>query len=180
MGIVLLVLLPVFSNYLKLNDATISIIGMLCASVRFLILAWSEESWMVWLAVVVGSLAGIINSPVRSLLSKLVNENEIGKMFSILGTGETIAKFTAVVFTSIYGYSLNIFAGMPFVIAAILYTAMILLVLLMHVNFKSDRCDDLDSTKTDSNGSAKHVKSSDMICLTRRRFVRMISNIIHF
>lgn len=161
MGIVLLVLLPVFSNYLKLNDATISIIGMLCASVRFLILAWSEESWMVWLAVVVGSLAGIINSPVRSLLSKLVNENEIGKMFSILGTGETIAKFTAVVFTSIYGYTLNIFAGMPFVIAAILYTAMILLVLLMHVKFKSDRCEDLDSNKTDINGTAKHVKLSD-------------------
>lgn len=165
MGIVLLVFLPVFSNLLKLNDATISILGMLCASVRFLILAWSRESWMVWVAVVIGSLAGLINSPVRSLLSKLVHENEIGKMFSILGTGETLAKFTAVVFTSIYGYTLNIFAGMPFVIAAVLYTVMVLLVLLMHVKFKSDRNDDIEP-KPDMNGSAGHsgcsIKSQEV------------------
>lgn len=159
MGVVLLVFLPVFSNLLKLNDATISILGMLCASIRFLILAWSRESWMVWVAVVIGSLAGLINSPVRSLLSKLVHENEIGKMFSILGTGETLAKFTAVVFTSIYGYTLNIFAGMPFVIAAVLYTIMILLVLLMHVKYKSDQSEDIEP-KPDMNGSAGHHRCS--------------------
>ncbi|XP_061198268.1 proton-coupled folate transporter-like [Saccostrea echinata] len=134
MGIILLVLLPVFSSVAKLNDATISMIGLFCACVRFVIMTWSKKTWMVWLSMVIGSVGGVINSPVRSLLSKMVHEDEVGKMFSLLGSGETVAKFCAVFFTYLYGHSLDIFPGLPFILAAVLYIFMIIIMLIVHIN----------------------------------------------
>jgi len=133
MGFVLLVFLPILSNVLKISDASISVIGLACACIRFVVMAWSNETWMVWVAVVIGSIGGIINSPVRSLLSKMVHEDEVGKMFSLLGSGETMAKFLAVIFTYLYGSTLDIFPGFAFLFAAGLYTLMVIIILLVHV-----------------------------------------------
>ncbi|XP_060080479.1 tetracycline resistance protein, class H-like [Ylistrum balloti] len=147
MGFILLVFLPILSNILKFSDLSISIIGLSCACIRFVIMAWSNETWMVWLAVVIGSFGGIINSPVRSLLSKMVQEDEVGKMFSLLGSGETAAKFLAVVFTYLYGSTLDIFPGFAFLLAAGLYTIMIIIILLVHVNIKPDSNSDESPTE---------------------------------
>ncbi|KAK3609770.1 hypothetical protein CHS0354_022629, partial [Potamilus streckersoni] len=136
MGIVLLILLPILSNVLKLSDSIISIIGLACASIRFVILAWSKESWMVWVAIIIGSLGGLINSPIRSLLSKLVHEDEIGKIFAVLGSWETVAKFLALVFTALYGSTIDIFPGFSFVLASGLYTVMVVIILLVHVTVR--------------------------------------------
>lgn len=153
MGFILLVFLPILSNVLKFSDLSISIIGLACACIRFVIMAWSNETWMVWLAVVIGSFGGIINSPVRSLLSKMVQEDEVGKMFSLLGSGETAAKFLAVVFTYLYGSTLDIFPGFAFLLAAGLYTVMIIIILLVHVNIKPDNNEDGAETPKEENQS---------------------------
>lgn len=151
MGFILLIFLPILSNVFNLSDSIISIIGLSCACIRFLVMAWSNRSWMVWLAVVIGSVGGVINSPVRSLLSKMVDEHEVGKMFSLLGSGETMAKFLAVVFTYLYGSTLDIFSGIAFLLAAALYTIMILIVLVVHVNIKgSDEIQGLNEAKTEN------------------------------
>lgn len=136
MGIVLLIILPIMSNYIKLSDSVISIIGLGCASIRFIILTWSKHSWMIWVAISVGSFGGLINSPARSLLSKLVHEDEVGKIFSVLGSGETIAKFLALIFTALYGSTLDIFPGLSFLIASGLYTIMSFLILFIHISTK--------------------------------------------
>ncbi|XP_052802385.1 proton-coupled folate transporter-like [Mya arenaria] len=173
MGVVLLFILPILSNVLKLPDAVISIIGLACASIRFIVLTWSKHTWMVWAAVIVGSLGGMINSPARSLLSKLVHEDEVGKIFSVLGSGETIAKFFALIFTALYGTTLDIFPGMSFLIASALYTIMSFLFLFIHISTRdylerdnsendldsrsqSDECIEMNS-KHEINGKRKTV-----------------------
>ena len=88
------------------------------------------------MAVGIGSLGALINSPARSLLSKLVHEDEVGKLFSVLGSGETIAKFMALIFTALYGTTLDIFPGMSFLIASALYTIMSFLILFIHMSTK--------------------------------------------
>ncbi|KAK3084045.1 hypothetical protein FSP39_007230 [Pinctada imbricata] len=162
MGIVLLVLLPILSNIFKLCDATISILGLACACVRFAVMAWSDESWMVWLAVIIGSVGGIINSPVRSLLSKMVHEDEVGKMFSLLGSGETIAKFLAVLFTSLYGYTLDIFPGFSFILAAGLYTVMIIITLLVHVGSRNTEYQEMKEEQCPEEGKIEmnHINAN--------------------
>ena len=153
MGLVLLIILPILSNVLKLSDSFISILGLGCASLRFVILAWSKQTWMVWVAISVGSLGGLINSPVRSLLSKLVHEDEVGKVFSVLGSGETIAKFQALIFTALYGTTIDIFPGFSFMLASILYTVMAIIIGLVHYSTKeylAGEYSDLEEVETGS------------------------------
>ena len=161
MGVVLLIILPILSNVLKLSDSVISILGLACASLRFVILAWSKQTWMVWAAITIGSLGGLINSPVRSLLSKLVHEDEIGKIFAVLGSGETIAKFQALVFTALYGTTLDIFPGFSFMLASILYTIMAVTIGLVHISTKeylSREPDDLVPLDTASQTDDEYIE----------------------
>jgi len=136
MGIVLLIVLPFMSNVINLSDSVIIMIGLAGASIRCIVLTWSKHSWMVWTAISIGSLRGLSNSPARSLLSKLVHNDEEGKLFSVLGSGETIAKFVALIFTALYGITLDIFPGMSFLIASVLYTIMLFLILFIHMSTK--------------------------------------------
>lgn len=158
MGIILLVLLPLLSSVAKLNDATISMIGLFCACVRFVIMTWSKKTWMVWLSMAIGSIAGVINSPIRSLLSKMVHEDEVGKMFSLLGSGETIAKFCAVFFPYLYGYTIDIFPGFPFIFAAILYILMMAIMVVVYVSYAPDS--NPETPQTESNWELDRIECS--------------------
>lgn len=165
MGIILLVLLPLLSSVVKLNDATISMIGLSCACARFVIMTWSKKTWMIWLSVIIGSIGGVINSPVRSLLSKMVHEDEVGKMFSLLGSGETIAKFCAAFFTYLYGYTLDIFPGFPFILAAVLY--LIMMGIILAVNFYSRESDNDNSgmPQEEPNLELNRINCNDTVVL---------------
>ena len=175
MGIVLLIILPILSNVFKLSDPIISMLGLGCASVRFIILTWSTHSWMVWMAVGFGSLGGLINSPARSLLSKLVHEDEVGKIFAVLGSGETVAKFLALIFTALYGTTLDIFPGMSFLIASALYTIMSFLILFVHISTRDylGRDDDSD------NGFESRSQSDEFIELNNKHDFKDKSELIH-
>jgi PCFT/HCP family folate transporter-like MFS transporter 1/3 len=157
-GILLLIVLPILSNLIKLPDSVISIIGLGCSSVRFIILTWSKHTWMVWVAIFIGSFGGLINSPARSLLSKLVHEDEVGKIFSVLGSGETIAKFLALIFTALYGTTLDIFPGLSFLIASALYTIMSFLILFIHMSTK-DYLETLKSNEEEEENVVDNIKS---------------------
>ena len=165
MGIVLLIILPFMSSVINLSDSVIIMIGLAGASIRFIMLTWSKHSWMVWTAIGIGSLGGLFNSPARSLLSKLVNEDEEGKIFSVLGCGETIAKFVALIFTALYGATLHIFPGMSFLIASALYTIMLFLILFIHMSTK-DYLEREDSCKVSGSLSIAciEMKCEEMKC----------------
>ena len=134
MGIILLIILPILSNVLKLSDPIISMLGLGFESVRFIILTWSTHSWMIWMSVGFGSLGELINSPARSLLSKLVHEDEVGKIFAVLASGETLAKFPGLILTTLYGTTLDIFPRIPFLVASVLYLIMSFLMLNVHMS----------------------------------------------
>ncbi|KAH3886626.1 proton-coupled folate transporter-like [Dreissena polymorpha] len=167
MGIVLLIVLPIMSNVMKLSDSFISMIGLGCASIRFILMTWAKHTWMVWTAISVGSLGGLINSPARSLLSKLVDEHEVGKIFSVLGSGETIAKFLALIFTALYGTTLDIFPGMSFLIASALYTIMSFLILFVHISTR----DYLNRDDASDSGSDPRSQLDDVIEMTNHHLM---------
>jgi len=158
MGIVLLIVLPIMSNVINLSDSVISMIGLACASIRCIVMAWSKQSWMVWTATGIGSLGALINSPARSLLSKLVNEDEVGKIFSVLGSGETISKIMALMFTALYGATLDIFPGMTFLVASALYTVTSFLILFIHISTKG-------YLKREDSEKSKDSKSISIACI---------------
>ncbi|KAH3891835.1 solute carrier family 46 member 3-like [Dreissena polymorpha] len=131
MGICLIVVLPILSNVLLVPDAAIVIIGLVCKIIRLLWAGFIQESWMVYVSVVIGSFSGMITSSIRSLVSKAADENEHGKVFSLLASIETISKpLGTLIFVSMYGATAYFFPGFTYIIEAILYMVMTVIVVL--------------------------------------------------
>uniref|UniRef100_A0A2C9L9K6 Amino acid transporter transmembrane domain-containing protein n=1 Tax=Biomphalaria glabrata TaxID=6526 RepID=A0A2C9L9K6_BIOGL len=62
MGLCLLLLLPVLSTFLHIDDMVIVLIGLTCKLVRTVWAGFCTQTWMVYVSVVIGSAAGIITS----------------------------------------------------------------------------------------------------------------------
>lgn len=150
MGVCLIVVLPILSNILNLPDAAIIIVGLLCKIIRLFWAAFIQESWMVYVSVVIGAFAGMITSSIRSLMSKSVEENETGKVFSLLAVAETTSKLLGtLIFVSLYGATAYFFPGFAFIIEAILYMLMLMIIILIYKDLKHVGTYDLMSTFTE-------------------------------
>lgn len=132
LGISVLLILPLLINIFHLDDCTLVILGIGFKVVRLIIMAFATETWMVFLSVVVGCPSAMIISGVKSLISKTIREDEVGKAFSLLSCGETLSSFLgSIVFISIYAHTQHLYGGFTFGIDAaffvILFVALILL-----------------------------------------------------
>lgn len=60
----------------------------------------------------------------KAMLSKLIDDDEIGKIFGLSAFGETLCGvFGSLIFTAIYGGSVNVFAGIAFILQALFNAA---------------------------------------------------------
>lgn len=150
MGVCLIVVLPILSNVLKLSDGAIVMLGLLCKVIRLFWAGFIEESWMVYVSVIIGSFAGMITSSIRSLMSKSVEENEMGKVFSLLASAETASKLLGtLIFVSLYGATAYFFPGFAYIVEAILYMIMLVTIALIYKDLKKAGTYDLISAFTD-------------------------------
>lgn len=132
LGIASALLLPGLIRVFRLGDAILVVTGVLFKIIRLVMLAFSTETWMVFLSVVIGCPSALIISCAKSLISKSVDEDEMGKTFSLLSSGETLSNFLgSIVFTSVYSATVAIFPGLTFVVDAALFFLLFLAVLLL-------------------------------------------------
>lgn len=110
--VVVLVLTPVLIRVLKFNDALIGIIGSVSIILKNIFLAIAYQLWLYYMSNFFGSLNGLGNLAVRSLMSKLVPEDELGKVFSFLATCEAIVPLLgSSVILKIFNATIKIFPG---------------------------------------------------------------------
>jgi PCFT/HCP family folate transporter-like MFS transporter 1/3 len=125
LGVAVLLLLPLLIRFVRLDDATLVLIGIAFKVVRLLIMAFSTHTWMVFLSVVAGCPSAMIISGVKSLISKSVREDEVGKAFSLLSCGETLSSFFgSIIFINLYAETLVLFPGFTFTIDAAFFAIM--------------------------------------------------------
>jgi hypothetical protein len=136
-----LIVVPFLSNTLKLRDTTILVLALVPASLGFLGEAFFSQ---VWILFVIWSLFYLlyfsIYTTARSGMSKLMDPEEIGKAFSVLGVLESSFGLMAKpVYGFIYRASLNMFAGLwCFVSIGLLATALVIAIVL-HAGIKNGR-----------------------------------------
>jgi MFS family permease len=132
-----LCLLPVLSNYFMLSDVTIILLGMICKLARSMWAGFCDTSWMVFVSVAIGAMAGMITSALRSLLSKMVDTDEAGKMFAILSVAETSSKFLgSFIFLSIYSLTAHIFPGIAYLVESFMYCCVLLALIIVFKSLK--------------------------------------------
>lgn len=165
MGLCLFIFLPLFSNKFMLSDVTIMMLGIGCKFVRLIWAGFCDQSWMVFVSVAIGAMAGMITSALRSLISKAVHVDEAGKMFSLLSCGETSSKFLGtLIFVNLYSATAHIFPGIAFIVEALVYLILLGILVLMFKQLRDLQSYDLmqslkDQTDYGTTGSHKSNKN---------------------
>ena len=94
--------------------------------VGLLVLSVSDRTWMVFLASLLISTFGMTLSCLRSIVSKIVDDNELGKCFAIISASETISDLIgAVLFIWLYHFGLSFGEfgrSVPFVFIAFVHS----------------------------------------------------------
>lgn len=111
----------VFSKWLKMDDA---LIGALTNGSKFLssiVYAFAVQEWHVYLgpvAEIVGEASPIV---MRSLASKIVPKEQLGKINSLFGITESLAPlFYTPILASIYTSTLTTMSGAFFLVGGIM------------------------------------------------------------
>ena len=92
---------------LKLHDSSISLLESLTSIFNLLMLAFVQNEWMLYIGGIVAFLESSATTVFRSMISKAVEEDEIGKIFSVVGLFHALMPFaTGPIFG--YLYSLTV------------------------------------------------------------------------
>ncbi|CAG2114637.1 unnamed protein product, partial [Medioppia subpectinata] len=129
------IIIPVFMKKMKVRDMLLGIIGVVSLLLQCLLRgSWQRPSGL-YLSFIAGMFAPISMIAIRSRLSKIIHEDESGKVFSLMATVESIMPTLASVFyTSIFAASIDTYPGLAFEIAA--YILLIPLVIFIWIDLK--------------------------------------------
>lgn len=102
--------LIVIKKLLKFNDLTISIFAMTSALVNVIVTTVAYQSWQMYIGALLGSLKVISFPMLRSIMSTIVNENEVSKIYSLTSSVEAVSGLGAApLYTSVYSATLSTF-----------------------------------------------------------------------
>ncbi|XP_053365350.1 proton-coupled folate transporter isoform X2 [Clarias gariepinus] len=127
LGAGLLGLFPLLMHCFK--EMTLAKLSAVFRAASYVLLAFSTNTWMVYLVAVLGMPGGITQAVIRSLSSSIVEPDEQGAMFSFSASVEaTCILIAGILFNGLYPLTLATFPGMPFIIMA---TFSIIVLILM-------------------------------------------------
>ncbi|XP_063219981.1 probable peptidoglycan muropeptide transporter SLC46 isoform X2 [Bacillus rossius redtenbacheri] len=118
----MLVGLWLLSRLLQIPSALLAMLGFLSKMMSSLIFAFAPSPWYLYLAIGVGVIGGISGPLCRAILSTTVPSNEIGKVFSIISSLESLTPLVASpLYTLVYNKTLHTFPGACFILSAGLF-----------------------------------------------------------
>lgn len=168
LGISVIFLLPILVNYCKMKDVTLLNLGLIFKIIRLLILTFSSDTIVIFFSVIVSCPSALVASGVKSMVSKTVEEDEIGKVFSLLSCMETMSNLAgSVIFNSVYAATAStIFPGFTFLMDSIFQFLLLVIVIAVTLDMKScTRYSILEETAAETKlyGSTKEVVCSSNI-----------------
>ena len=120
---------------LKIDDVILTILGNVSFLIGCIIRGSIENIFGFYLSSAFIGMTAIIPIGTRSKLSKIVDENESGKVFSLLSTCETISPILgSLLYAGIFALSVNSYLGLTYHSCAA-FTA-IAVVSLLFIKFK--------------------------------------------
>ncbi|KAG8192197.1 hypothetical protein JTE90_009960 [Oedothorax gibbosus] len=118
--LVVLILTPLLIKGFNLSDPVIGIIGSVSIICKNIFLAFAYQLWLYYVSNISGFLNGLGNLAVRSLISKLVLEEELGRVFSFLATCEAIVPLLgSAIITKIFNAAIKVFPGACYLAATV-------------------------------------------------------------
>ncbi|KAF8773618.1 Proton-coupled folate transporter like protein [Argiope bruennichi] len=115
-----LTVVPFLNRKLMVHEAAVGMVGIMSLMARMVLMSVTVYEFLLFYAWLSGTLYACSGIAVRSRISKLVSKKELGRVFSLLGTCESVTPILgAVSFLQVYNLSVDFFPGLPFALAAI-------------------------------------------------------------
>ena len=132
---------PCLVNNVKLHDSSISLLESLTSIFNLLMLAFVQNEWMLYIGGIVAFLDSSATTVFRSMISKAVEEDEIGKIFSVVGLFHALMPFaTGPIFGYLYSTTVknqsNAFLFLLIGIKFMLFTLVIFMKKIMRKEIK--------------------------------------------
>ena len=112
---------PFISGRLKLPDQWCVMIGTIVLLVKIVTLSLSYKIWMLFLAVILCSPRIMTISVTKSMISKMVDNDENGKIFALISSIESVSFLAgSTLMPLLYQSTAHVYAGIVFVVEAAL------------------------------------------------------------
>eukprot|EP00092_Neocalanus_flemingeri_P020690 GFUD01022421.1.p1 GENE.GFUD01022421.1~~GFUD01022421.1.p1 ORF type:complete len:371 (+),score=25.84 GFUD01022421.1:115-1113(+) len=105
-------LTPILTKVVRMSEPLIGIFSCVSKGSYYLLLASSSKEWMVYVAAMVGMEGGVGNIVSRSLLARLVRQDELGKIYGLLAILDASLPFAACpIITNLYKATIDTMPG---------------------------------------------------------------------
>lgn len=153
------VAISVFSQWLQLDDLLLATIACCSKVAAAFVYAFAPTTTIFYIAPFVSIVSGSGSIAMRSIATKLVAQNELGKIQSLFGICEGLApSLYTNLYTKVYEVTLNVLPGAFFLVGALLISPAILIFLVMYVLQKKDAKRKQEDEK--KNDSFKYTSST--------------------
>lgn len=127
----LLVLLPIMTSFFKVPDTWIILIGLLVTTMAYMLLCLTPIAWPVYISALI-QMNSVTTVSIRAQLSKQVDSTEIGKIFAVVGIGQSLVSLLShSLFGAIYRLTLSTFPTAYLIIVVLTLLTAFILVLVV-------------------------------------------------
>lgn len=130
----------IFSHILKIDDALIGAVSCLSKILASFVYAFAATDWVLYIAPIVEIVNGTSFIAMRSIASKMVPTDELGKVNSLFGVCESLMPLVyGPMYSSVYGATMNTFPGTFFLLGGGLTIPAVIAFLWMYTEHRRDR-----------------------------------------
>ncbi|KAJ2947158.1 hypothetical protein O0L34_g16516 [Tuta absoluta] len=132
--------ISVFSKRMKVDDSVLGIISTSSKICGMLVLAFARTTAEAYLSPLLEALNGTTPIALRSIASKLVSYQELGKVYSLFGVVETLVPliFTPL-YSRVYILTLHFLPGFPFLLSVLFTIPALGIFIWFYRQHKKDR-----------------------------------------
>ncbi|CAG4945130.1 unnamed protein product [Colias eurytheme] len=151
----------VFSHVLKFDDAIIGVISCTSKILSGFMYAFATKTWHIYIAPLIEIFNGTSFIAMRSMVSKLVERDELGKVNSFFGLAEAMMPLVyAPMYTTVYTATLKTFPGAFFLLGGGLTVPAVLIFLWLYLaNKKYVATEQANDTEKDTKIEEKSEKN---------------------
>ncbi|KAJ8919035.1 hypothetical protein NQ315_016941, partial [Exocentrus adspersus] len=149
----------IFSHILKIDDAIIGIYSSMSKILSSFVYGFAKTSLVFYLGAIVEILNGTSFIAMRSIASKLVPTDELGKVNSLFGACEALMPLVyGPMYSATYAATINVMPGAFYILGGILTVPAVLIFGWMYVQHKKDAV--FANTKSDLESGSKPEETS--------------------
>lgn len=132
----LFLVLPLLLRFLKLHDMTIVLLAGCSMLIQALLYFFATSTKFILATIFFNLFAVLFSQPLRSSMTKIVGEGDVGAVFACVGSLQAVFGFLSPLYNKLYAATLDWNPGAVYLVASGFYLLMILIALYILIFLK--------------------------------------------